>query len=507
MRRIVREAYPLIVAMLATAGPVRADPAPGALTPQSTPAPAAQKPVPPRSSSADPELAQLLSELERFLGAAGGRLGAAIIDLESGASLGAVAEHEPLNPASNQKLLTAAAALAELGPNHRWTTGLYGVAVEGRVVDLVLRSDGDPALGVDDLRRLASALVNQGIARIDGDILVDQSRFDAQFVPPGFEQQPDEWAAFRAPVSAIALERNTLTVSVLPRRAGEAARTLLEPAGFATLRGSVQTQPMGRGQGVRISLQPEVGRLTVSVSGHVAEGLPLTSFVRRIDDPRLYAGFVLRDQLGALGVKVRGGVREGGAGVTTPLALHQSEPLSVALHKLGKQSDNFSAEMLLKTLGLERRGAPGTSAKGAEVVLEWLRKVDALDPGTVVKNGSGLYDSNRVSASSLVRALRAAYRDAGISSEFVGQLSIGGVDGTLRSRFRTSRERRAVRAKTGTLSRVLALSGYVFGPPGRSGRAFSLLVSAPPAQHQQAKQRMDAIVDRLRASLWDRPAK
>jgi D-alanyl-D-alanine carboxypeptidase/D-alanyl-D-alanine-endopeptidase (penicillin-binding protein 4) len=423
-----------------------------------------------------------------------------VIDLDSGAALAAVAEHVLLNPASNQKLLTAAAALSELGPNHRFSTGLYGVVAQGAVGDLVLRSDGDPALDVDDLRRLAHELVARGVARVEGRILLDQSRFDAQFVPPGFEQQPDEWAAFRAPVSAIALDRNTLTVSVMPARAGEPARTVIDPPGFALLRGNVQTLPTGRGQSVRVSLVPQAGRLAVMVSGHVAEGLPLTSYVRRIDDPRLYAGFVLKDLLGVLGVKVRGGVEEGGAGVTTPLVLHHSEPLSVLVYKLGKQSDNFTAEMLLKTLGLERRGAPGTSAKGAEVVLEWLRKADALEPGIVVRNGSGLYDANRVSASSLVRLLRAAYRDPSISSEFVAQLSIGGVDGTLRSRFRSERERRSVRAKTGTLSRVVALSGYVFSPSGRSGRAFSLIVNGPPGKQQQARERLDAFVERLAGS-------
>ena len=186
---------------------------------------------------------------------------------------------------------------------------------------------------------------------------------------------------------------------------------------------------------------------------------------RRIDDPRLFSGHVLFDMLRGLGVEIRGSVREGGSEVVERLVFHQSAPLSALVYELGKSSDNFYAEMILKSLGAQK-ALPGTSAAGAEVVVEWLREVGALEPGTIVRNGSGLFDANRVSAASLSRALVAAYRDPAIGPEFVAQLAIGGVDGTLRSRFRAHHKRRAIRAKTGTLAQVVALSGYVLRPGG-----------------------------------------
>ena len=109
--------------------------------------------------------------------------------------------------------------------------------------------------------------------------------------------------------------------------------------------------------------------------------------------------------------------------------------------------------MVLKTVGAERQGRPGKSSDGADVVVKYLKDIGALEDGTIIKNGSGLYDANRVTALGTTKLLRAVYRDPAISSEYVAQLSIGGVDGTLRKRFHELRDRRSLRAKTGTLRR------------------------------------------------------
>ena len=118
-----------------------------------------------------------------------------------------------------------------------------------------------------------------------------------------------------------------------------------------------------------------------------------------------------------------------------------------------------------------------------------------LEASTRIVNGSGLFDANRASAGSIARALSAAYRDPAISSEFVAQLAIGGVDGTLRSRFRSQRTARSVRAKTGTLAKSLALSGYVLAP-ARPPLAFAILVNGVGASDQaELRQRVDKLVD------------
>jgi D-alanyl-D-alanine carboxypeptidase/D-alanyl-D-alanine-endopeptidase (penicillin-binding protein 4) len=335
--------------------------------------------------------------------------------------------------------------------------------------------------------------------------LVDQSRFDEQFVPPAFDQQPTEWSTFRAPVSAIALERNSVTLNVLPQQPGQPARVWFEPLGFVDVSGAVETRAAGAGQGVRLTLVPQANRLRAAVSGHIAAGLPRQRLARRVDDPRLFAGWVLRELLKDLGVDVKGGVRLGGEAEKRRLVWVDSAPLSTLLLELGKHSDNFYAEMILKTLGAEaglQRGRPARSADGAEVVRSWLAEAGALEPDTRIVNGSGLFDANRVSTLSLARALRFAYRDPAISSEFVAQLAVGGADGTLHGRFRRHRTRRIVRAKTGTLRDVVALSGYVLAPPGRSPVAFSLIVVRSAGNHPETRSRVDSVVDRIAAELW-----
>lgn len=124
----------------------------------------------------------------------------------------------------------------------------------------------------------------------------------------------------------------------------------------------------------------------------------------------------------------------------------------------------------------------------------------AGDTGLVIENGSGLYDANRVTAFSVVELLRAAWLDPSIQPEFVAQLSIGGVDGTLHKRFHDLRARRLVRAKTGTLDDVVALSGYVEGAPGKNPLAFSI-VNHAPGKVSEARSAMDKLVERIVAHV------
>jgi D-alanyl-D-alanine carboxypeptidase/D-alanyl-D-alanine-endopeptidase (penicillin-binding protein 4) len=170
--------------------------------------------------------------------------------------------------------------------------------------------------------------------------------------------------------------------------------------------------------------------------------------------------------------------------------------LSEHFPELGKDSDKFYAENLLKDLGAKVKGAPGTSANGAAVVLDYLREIDALDPGTRITNGSGLFEANRVSAHTLVKTLCHAYLEPETSRVFVDQLAVGGVDGTLKHRFAAFKKQRTIHAKTGTLDRVIALSGYVFRPDGSYPIAFSLIVSGI-TNHAEVRKRVDDVVSRV----------
>jgi D-alanyl-D-alanine carboxypeptidase/D-alanyl-D-alanine-endopeptidase (penicillin-binding protein 4) len=449
-----------------------------------------------------PALKEAVTALTHKITEYGGHLGIAIVDVQSGELLAAQNDRRPLNPASNAKLFTAAVALSQLHGDYRFETGLYGDIKGSSATKLVLRGQGDPSLTTRDLWEMVQDLKERGVRRVEGDILVDQHFFDDAFVPPAFEQQPNEWASFRAPVSALALNENTLTMTVRPTAAESPAVVTFDPPGFVDVDGSVKTGPEGRAENVRLELAPNGRRMIAKVAGAIAEQDRPVSFVRRVEDPSLLAGYALRALLVGSGIAVGGDVKPGGEQVKSLVVLHRSRPLSTLLYELGKASDNFYAEMVLKTIGAERQSRPGKSGDGADVVMRYLKEIGALEDGTVIKNGSGLFDANRVSALGTVKLLRAAYHDPVISNEYVAQLSIAGVDGTLHKRFRELRDRRQLRAKTGTLEGAVALSGYVLAPPSKSPIAFSILVNDVAGKVSGVRAAIDKCTEAIVRHLW-----
>jgi serine-type D-Ala-D-Ala carboxypeptidase/endopeptidase (penicillin-binding protein 4) len=431
----------------------------------------------------------------------GGKLGVSVIELESGQPLAAVHEQDPLNPASNMKLLTAAAALWHLSGSHQYRTALYGKRTGATVEQLVVRGNGDPSLRTSDLWAMAAELHRSGVRKVQGDILVDQSFFDESWLAPGFDQQPNEWAYFRAPISAVSLERNALTMSVWPTNKDQPAAVGFDPPGWVDVSGSVKTGPTGSAQNITLILAPNGPRLTAKIGGAIADSSHPMTFPKRVENPSLLVGFTLRALLAEQGIALSGGVRAGGEKARNVLVLHRSRPLAELLQELGKHSDNFFAETIFKSLAGKDKGRELSSADGAEVVTSYLKAIHALDEGTVIKNGSGLYDTNRITPSTITRVLRAAWLDPAMSSEYVAHLAIGGVDGTLHGRFEGLKKTRALRAKTGTLSDVSSLSGYILAPSGRPSIAFSIVVNNVAGKVTGSRAAIDRCVAAIARAL------
>jgi D-alanyl-D-alanine carboxypeptidase/D-alanyl-D-alanine-endopeptidase (penicillin-binding protein 4) len=209
------------------------------------------------------------------------------------------------------------------------------------------------------------------------------------------------------------------------------------------------------------------GHLAIVVNGAIPKQARTLYYRRRVPDPRTYAASLLVRAL----------------------------TLSLMLYSVGKWSDNFTAEMLLKIMGAQAE-TPGTSARGVVVVREELMKKGVNTEGLVMVNGSGLFDGNRVAPRHVTETLVAAYRDPAIRAEYVAHLAVAGSDGTLKSRLEDLPRPRMVRAKTGTLRDVIALSGYVFGEPGRSV-AFSFLANGIAGKQRDTKKLADDIVRAL----------
>jgi D-alanyl-D-alanine carboxypeptidase/D-alanyl-D-alanine-endopeptidase (penicillin-binding protein 4) len=234
--------------------------------------------------------------------------------------------------------------------------------------------------------------------------------------------------------------------------------------------------------------------MAAKLSGAVSADSRVVRYTRRADDPRLLAGYALKALFERAGVKVSGDVKLGTARGHV-LARHLSEPLSSLLYALGKQSDNFYAEMIFKGIGGEAKERPAKSVDAADFVTRWLERIGASEAGVVIKNGSGLFDANRVTAWTTVELLRWAWRDPSVQPEFVAQLAVGGVDGTLHKRFRGELTKRRVRAKTGTLDDVISLSGYVLRDGGKGPIAFSIFFNKVGGKQDAARHAADRLVE------------
>lgn len=437
------------------------------------------------------------------------RIAVAVVDLATGEELFAHDADAPMNLASNTKVVTATAALATLGAGFRWRTAVFAAppdpsgVIEG---DLYLRGRGDPLLSAGNLESLADELVARGVRRIDGQLVLDTSYFDDEVEPPHFTEQPAERAAFRAPVASLGVARSAVTLRVLAEPGGGASIQLVPDAGnfIRITKRDVKSVTTGRTR-VRIDTKLERDHTAYEVSGQIRLGEGSWDFRRRVDDPARFAGEVFRRALASRGITIR--QRTLGSGAVPPtaklLAFHDSLPLADVVRFMNKASDNYVAETLLKTLGAETRTAPGpaTWADGITAVRAYLAGI-GLAPGSYrVGNGSGLFAATEVSARQLVTVLRAAHADYRIGPDLLASLPIGGVDGTLARRWHDQPARGRVRAKTGTLEKVITLAGYIGVDSGRP-LAFAILVNEIPTGQRPAARRMiDDMVNVLAAYL------
>ncbi len=501
--------FVLLAPAVACATPAQPHPTQPVQRPSAPPPTPPPSPIPTSPAPSPEKLRSLAQRVEAALtvaGLRGARIGVAIAEIESGRVLYARGADEALNPASNSKLVTTLASLALLGPEYHWKTALFGGSPEAGVIqgDLVLKGYGDPTLQPADLWRLAAMLASQGVRRVTGAVVVDDSFFDDQRLPPGFEQK-DEDLPFRAATSAASVAYNAVGVTVWPTADGQPPRVVVDPPS-SYVRVVVKARSSKRPGGTLVVHSEGVGDTTVvTVSGRITLRSEPRAFYRRIEHPSLYAGAVLRELLIRRGIAVdKPDIRRGtvNAASQRTLAHLESEPLSVIIRTVNKRSNNMMSEQILKTLGAETGGLPGTFPKGQAAIGRFLKGI-AL-PGTwEYKNGSGLYDANRFSASQLVHVLRYAYRDFRVSSDFVASLAVAGADGTVSHRLSGHPSERWVRAKTGTLAGISTLSGYA-GAPGRGPLAFAILLNGVSEGNEPAARKaQDDIADALVGYLQD----
>ena len=401
------------------------------------------------------------------------------------------------NPASNTKMLTTAAAIARLGGDFRYLTALYGALpdVEGVVEgDVVLRGSSDPSFGTADLVELAHGLADRGVTRVHGDLVVDRR-------PIGYEGA--------GAGDGLILNRNAVAVKVRATEPKHAAIVTVEPALPGVTVENHTTTVKGKRTRLSLDTHRKDDHLVIEVRGRIGDQQGTATLTRKVADGALMSGHMLASMLPDFGIALDGAVHAGQA--KTPastdeaLVVHHSIPLSDVSRLSNKPSNNFIADAIYKTLGGELFGLPGTLEKGTRAVSDWLVDHGIARDRFHLENGSGLTHANRVTPGDLVSLLRAVYYEPDVAPDFVPSLSVGGIDGTLRGRFQGTPAVGLVRAKTGTLTGVSTLSGYV----GDKGDVivFSIMVEGfrwkrtPLVRHVQV-QLVDAMLRFLRA---DRP--
>ena len=400
--------------------------------------------------------------------------------LEDGQVVYAKNADDLLNPASNTKLITSAAALLRLGPEYRFTTDYLAdkPMQRGRVGTLYVKGRGDPAVTTERLDGLVADLWHRGVRSV-GDIALDDTFFDREQFGPGWEQETSD-KAWAAGVGALSLNHNVVAIYITPgTAAGQRARVEVDPDArdYFIIEPRVTTVRANGRRKLRPRATLEGERTRIVVEGRIPKGADPVVMFRRVGDPTFYYGQTLKMLLKQRGIHVSGRVRraEVPAGAVL-LQSYDSPELAEVVRDMNKVSSNFIAEMLVKTLGAELKGSPGTWPKGLEVAQDLLAEL-GLPRGTyVLHNGSGLNDTNRFSSRQMALLLQSVWKRFPVASEFVGSLGIAARDGTMRLRMEGTDAAGRLRAKTGTLERVTALSGYVQSLGGERF-VFSVLVN------------------------------
>ncbi|HYV86893.1 MAG TPA: D-alanyl-D-alanine carboxypeptidase/D-alanyl-D-alanine-endopeptidase [Patescibacteria group bacterium] len=432
--------------------------------------------------------------------------GIALVALPEGRTVFARNATRLLRPASTLKIVTTAAALALLKPEFAYETRVYAdapVDASGTLTgNLYLQGRGAPDLVGESWWLLTRRLADTGLRRVEGNLIADEAYFDTVRRPPGWPPpSADSW--YNAPIGALSCNFNVVTVHVEPSPlAGARPDLTLEPIAsyFQVLnRATTGSQPTD----IRVDRGFEDGRNTLVVGGTIRRGSEAIVVHRGVEEPALYALHAFREIARSSGIEIAGALSTGLVpdGART-LARQESRPLAQLVRDMNKNSNNFMAEMLLKTLGAQFVSVPGTTAGGLEMVRAYLSGI-GLDPAaTALADGSGLSDQSRASAALLAGVLAKAQADFEIGPELVSSLPIGGADGTLSERFGGEATRRRVRAKTGRIAGAISLAGYV---TNRSGRMFAFVVLAnqPRGTIEAVHRAIDPMVDAVAESTDD----
>jgi len=418
-------------------------------------------------------------------------------------------------PASNTKLVVAAAAAHYLDPQFRYTTTLLTSApLEAGVLrgDLVVAGTGDPTISgryyegnmLAVWEMLADSLLRAGVRRVEGNIVADESDFDTEYVRGDWESYDLLWW-YAAPVGALGFNDNAIDFSVAPGSVGAPASITWKPqTSFFTLSNRSVTVPEGRPS--TIDFTRIAGTDTIVAYGQIPAGASRRTEYFAVDDPARYAATVFSETLQRRGIAVSGRVTVVRDSVTSAaarrgarmLAQHGSVPLPQVIAPILQTSQNWFAEQLLKTIGREV-GGEGSWSKGLELERRFLIDVVRIDSTAFrLRDASGLSSGNLLTPRAFTTLLRYMGSTPRLQPALDALPVSGASTGSLRTRLTDLNGR--VAAKTGSIGNVDSLSGFLTTNSGRRV-VFSIIANNTGMSSSAMRPVLDDIVRAIAAAL------
>ncbi len=480
------------------------------------------------------ELRSRIEEIYRQPALEPGFFAVKIVSLETGQTIFEQNANKFVRPASNMKLYTVATAFDRLTPDFHFVTSVYAKErpEDGKIKgDLVVYGRGDPSIAArfnegdyfKGINALADRIVAAGVKRIRGDLVGDESYFNGAPVGGGWEWDDLTWS-YGAPVSALSINDNAIDLTIKPAATVGAPVEIVTgpPSGsFINIVNRATTSPKELVRTLRI--YRGLGANTLEVYGTLPLGDAGFRGGAAIPDPALAFVMMLRDALVKRGVKIDGRVRTVNQNsardinpgdpltlvkltnvpsVTQPveIASLQSPPFSVVAAHTLKPSQNQYTELILRTLGKTGGSSLPVNASardkdseglGLDVVRSFLKQAGIAETDVALDDGSGLSRNDLISANTTVQLLTYMSKHK-YFAQFREALPIAGVDGTLSTRMRGTPAQGNIRAKTGSLSSVASLSGYVTTAAGER-LVFSMMLNNYPDAAAVRRDSIDAI--------------